>query len=102
MFPHFLNAACLIRSTSVNDKKFRIIIKRCQIRKKLTAPLKLFEKGNNVDWPYVDRQKGNNVDTLLGTFPNFPNFLVPNTNKFLEISVGNKKVHVDICGEDFN
>ncbi len=35
-----------------------------------------FKKGNNADWPYVDMQKGNNVDTLLGTFPNFPNFLV--------------------------
>ncbi len=27
------------------------------------------EEGNNDDWPYVDTQKGNNVDTLLGTFP---------------------------------
>ncbi len=27
------------------------------------------EEGNNADWPYVDTQKGNNVDTLLGTFP---------------------------------
>ncbi len=30
---------------------------------------KYFEEGNNVDWLYVDTQKGNNVDTLLGTFP---------------------------------
>ncbi len=27
----------------------------------------LSEKGNNVEWPYVDTQNGNNVDTLLGT-----------------------------------
>jgi hypothetical protein len=42
-----------------------------------------FEKENNVDWPYVDTQKGNNIDTLLGTFPNFQNFLVPNTNTLM-------------------
>ncbi len=29
----------------------------------------IFEKGNNVNWPYVDTQKGNNVDDLLRTFP---------------------------------
>jgi hypothetical protein len=40
------------------------------------------EKGNNVDWPYVDTPKEKNVDTLLGTFPNFGRFLVPNTNTF--------------------
>jgi hypothetical protein len=27
-----------------------------------------YEEGNNADWPYVDTQKGNNVDSLLGTF----------------------------------
>jgi hypothetical protein len=38
----------------VNEK----IVQFCWLR---------LEKGNNVDWPYVDTQKGNNVDTLLGT-----------------------------------
>ncbi len=28
---------------------------------------KFTKKGNNADWPYVDTQKGNNVDTFLGT-----------------------------------
>ena len=27
------------------------------------------EAGTIVDWPFVDDEKGTNVDTLLGTFP---------------------------------
>ncbi len=41
-----------------------------EVRKKCASDkisLKRSEKVNNVDWPYIDTQKGNKVDTLLGT-----------------------------------